>query len=198
MKHTAQFAILAAVLFAGTAAFAADTDKGKGTGKQTVMRDGTVVEDAYILDKKPNGITLAYKDGCMFIRFSDMPLEYQKAFGYDPIKSARYEKKLDEQKKAYEKEEEKLKAAAKSARPRRTSTTRTAGSASSSRRSAGSNFSSKRRRNASKRPKRPSVRTANPWAFPPSGTSRSPSSPPGVTAAGSGAAPITPPSGTSS
>ena len=106
MKHIA-FAILAAILFAGTAALAADT---KGTGKQTVMRDGTVVENAYILDKKPNGITLAYKMGCMFIRFSDMPLDIQQKFGYDPIKSARYEKKLDEQKKANKKAEEEQKA----------------------------------------------------------------------------------------
>ena len=110
MNHTARFAILAAVLFAGTAAFAADTDKGKGTGKQTVMRDGTVVENAYILDKKPNGITLAHKNGCMFIRFSDMPLEFQKVFHYDPIKSARYEKKQAEQKKILEKEQAEEKA----------------------------------------------------------------------------------------
>lgn len=112
MKHIA-FAILAAILFAGTAALAADTDKGnaKGTGKQTVtLRDGTVLGDAYILDKKPNGITLAHKNGCMFIRFSDMPLEFQKVFHYDPIKSARYERKQAEQKKILEKEQDEEKA----------------------------------------------------------------------------------------
>ena len=112
MKHTA-FAILAAILFAGTAVFAADTDKGKdkGTGKQTVtLRDGTVLEDAYILDKKPNGITLAHKNGCKFIMFSDMPLGIQKKFHYDPIKSARYERKQAEQKKILEKEQAEEKA----------------------------------------------------------------------------------------
>ena len=108
MNNTARFAILAAVLFASTAMFAADSDKkDNGTKKQTVtLRDGRVLEDAYILDKKPNGITLAYKDGCMFIRFSEMPLEIQQKFGYDPFKSARYEKKVDEQKKANKKAEE--------------------------------------------------------------------------------------------
>ena len=113
MIRTSCFAILAAVLFAGAAAFAADEDKGNGEEKQAVMlRSGKVLQDAYILDKKPNGITLAYKDGCMFVPFSDMPLEYQKAFGYDPIKSARYEKRLNEQKKAREKEEAEQKAKA--------------------------------------------------------------------------------------
>ena len=102
MKLTTFAMMAAAALFAG-AAFAADS--GDGETKHTVtLRSGKVLQDAYILDKKPNGITLAYKDGCMFIPFSDMPLEYQQKFGYDPIKSARYEKKLAEQKKALEKE----------------------------------------------------------------------------------------------
>ena len=112
MKHTGRFTIMAALLlFASTAVFAAEPDKSTKT--QTVtLRSGKVLEDAYILDKKPNGIMLAYKDGCMFVKFSDMPLEYQKAFGYDPIKSARYEKKQDEQKKARAREEDEQKAKA--------------------------------------------------------------------------------------
>jgi len=111
MNNSARFAILTAVLFAGTAIFAADSDKDKGPKTQTVtLRDGRVLEDAFILDKKPNGITLAHKEGCMFIRFSDMPYEYQKKFGYDAIKSARYEKKIEDQKKANKKAEEERKA----------------------------------------------------------------------------------------
>ena len=111
MKHTTRFAILTAVLLAGAAVYAADenTDKEKHT---VTLKDGNVLEDAYILDKKPNGITLAYKDGCKFIKFSDMPLKYQQAFGYDPIKSARYEKKLNDQKKILAQEEAEQKARA--------------------------------------------------------------------------------------
>ena len=108
MNHTARFAILAAVLLAGSAMFAADTakDAAKGSKKPTItLRDGRVLEDAYVLDKKPNGITIAHKNGCMFIRFSDMPVEFQQKFKYDPIKSARYERKEDEHKKVLEKEQ---------------------------------------------------------------------------------------------
>ena len=105
MMKTIRFAIIAAALLVGVASFAADSNKD--SAKHTVtLKSGKVLEDAYILDKKPNGITVAHKDGAMFIPFSDMPLEYQQKFGYDPIKSARYEKKLYEQKKAAEKEEE--------------------------------------------------------------------------------------------
>ena len=69
MNHTTRFAILTAVLLAGAAVYAADENSDKE--KHTVtLRDGKVLEDAYILDKKPNGITLAYKDGCKFIKFS--------------------------------------------------------------------------------------------------------------------------------
>ena len=111
MKSITRFAILAAVLFAGATVYAADADNDKETHTVT-LKDGRVLEDAYILDKKPNGITLAYKDGCKFIKFSDMPLKYQQAFGYDPIKSARYEKKLHDQKKILAKEEAEQKAKA--------------------------------------------------------------------------------------
>jgi len=112
MKLTTRLAIPAVVLFAGFAALAADANQN-GVKTQTVtLRNGKTLEDAYILDKKPNGITLAYRDGCMFIKFSDMPLEYQQKFGYDPIKSARYEKKLDDQKRLRAREEAEQKARA--------------------------------------------------------------------------------------
>ena len=105
MNRTFSAIMIAGAIFAlGTAAYAADDSK---PATHTVtLRSGKVLQDAYILDKKPNGITIAYKDGAMFIPFSDMPLEYQQKFGYDAIKSARYEKKLHEQKKLAEKEEE--------------------------------------------------------------------------------------------
>ena len=108
MNRTFSAFLIAGMVFAlGTAAYAAD---GSEPATHTVtLRSGKVLQDAYILDKKPNGITVAYKDGAMFIPFSDMPLEYQQKFGYDPIKSARYEKKILEQKKAAEKEEEERK-----------------------------------------------------------------------------------------
>ena len=112
MKLTTRLAIPAVVLFAGFAALAADANQN-GVKTQTVtLRSGKTLEDAYILDKKPNGITLAYRDGCMFIKFSDMPLEYQQKFGYDPIKSARYEKMLDDQKRLRAREEAEQKARA--------------------------------------------------------------------------------------
>ena len=102
MKRTFSAILIAGAVFAlGTAAYAADD--GKPATHTVTLRSGKVLQDAYILDKKPNGITVAYKDGAMFIPFSDMPLDYQQKFGYDPIKSARYEKKLYEQKKIAEK-----------------------------------------------------------------------------------------------
>ena len=110
MMHMTRSAILAALLLVGTAVFAAEAEKSGGGTQTVTLRSGIVLDDAYIIDKKPNGITLAYKDGCMFVKFSDMPLEYQKKFGYDAIKSARYEKKLNDQKKLSAKEEAERKA----------------------------------------------------------------------------------------
>ena len=107
-KHTAHFAVLAVLLFAGTAVFAADTDKL--VKHDVTLKSGKVLKDAYILDKKPNGITFGYKDGATFVRYTDMPEKYQKYFNYDPEAAASYEKKIENQKKANQKAMEKQKA----------------------------------------------------------------------------------------
>ena len=107
MNHTAYFAVLAALLFAGTAVLAADSDKVE---KHTVtMKSGKVLEDAYILDKRPNGVTVGYKDGCIFIRYADMPENIQKSLGYDKAESDKYEKKLEDQQKTKQKAAEQQK-----------------------------------------------------------------------------------------
>ena len=108
MNRTAHFAVLAALLFAGAAVFAADA--GKAEKHDLTLKSGKVLQDAYVLDRKPNGITFGYKDGCAFVRFTDLPTEVQKYFDYDPDEAARYEKKLEDQKKANQKAAEKQKA----------------------------------------------------------------------------------------
>ena len=104
MKLSGFAFLTAAALFASAGAFAADSDSGQNKSNVT-LRSGKVLEDAYVLDKRPNGITVAYKDGCMFVYFSDMPREFQQMFGYDAIKSARYENKAKAQKRLIEMEE---------------------------------------------------------------------------------------------
>ena len=64
-NHTVHFAVLAALLFAGTAVSAADSDKVEK--HDVTLKSGKVLKDAYILDRKPNGITFGYKDGCSFV-----------------------------------------------------------------------------------------------------------------------------------
>lgn len=107
---TARFAgLTAALMLVGVAVFAADP--ADESGKHTItLKDGKVLKDAYILDKKPNGIVLANKDDCFFVHFSNMPLEYQQKFGYVATKSARYENKQAERRKVIEIEESERKA----------------------------------------------------------------------------------------
>ena len=103
MNHTAHFAILAALLFAGSAVLAADSSKDKEEKRTITLKSGKVLQDAYILDKKPNGVTFGYKDGAAFVRYSDMPTAAQKYFNYDEEEAASYEKKIDSQKAANKK-----------------------------------------------------------------------------------------------
>ena len=110
MNHTAHFAVLVALLFAGTAVFAADTAKDNVAKHTVTLKSGKVLEDAVVLDKKPNGVTLGYKDGAAFVPYTDMPTKAQEYFGYDPDEAAKYEKKIEDQKKANQKAAEKQKA----------------------------------------------------------------------------------------
>lgn len=110
MNHTVHFAVLAALLFAGSAVFAADSNKTNTVKRTVTLKSGKVLEDAVVLDKKPNGVTLGYKDGAAFVRYSDMPAKAQEYFGYDPEEAARYEKKIEDQKEANRKATAKQKA----------------------------------------------------------------------------------------
>ena len=110
MNRTARFAVLTALLFAGSAVFAADSDKDKVEKHTVTLKSGKVLQDAVLLDKKPNGITLGYKEGATFVPFADMPTDAQKYFNYDPDEAAKYEKKIESQKKANQKAAEKQKA----------------------------------------------------------------------------------------
>ena len=110
MKHTVHFAVLTVLLFAGTAVFAADSSKDKVEKHTVTLKSGKVLEDAVVLEKKPNGVTLGHKDGATFVRYADMPEKAQKYFNYDPEEAANYEKKIENQKKANQKAMEKQKA----------------------------------------------------------------------------------------
>ena len=110
MKHTTRFAVLAALLFAGTAVFAADSEKDKLEKHDITLKSGKVLHEAVVLDKKPNGVTFGHKDGATFVRYTDMPEKAQKHFNYDPDKAQSYEKKIEDQKKANKKAADKQKA----------------------------------------------------------------------------------------
>ena len=97
-------------MFAGTAVFAADSSKDKVEKHTVTLKSGKVLEDAVVLDKKPNGVTLGHKDGATFVPYTDMPEKAQKYFNYDPEAAASYEKKIEDQKKANQKAAEKQKA----------------------------------------------------------------------------------------
>ena len=74
------------------------------------LQSGKVLEDAYVLDKRPNGVTVGYKDGCIFVRYADMPENIQKKFGYNKEEADKYEKKIEDQKKANQKAAQEQKA----------------------------------------------------------------------------------------
>lgn len=69
------------------------------SAKKVTLPNGKVLIDPYVISKRPDGLEVGHKTGIMFIKFSNMPVKYQKKYGYNPKKAASYEKKQAERKR---------------------------------------------------------------------------------------------------
>ena len=72
--------------------------------KKVTLPNGKVLIDPYVISKRPDGLEVGHKTGIMFIKFSNMPVKYQKKYGYSPKKAAAYEKKRAKRKQQIAKE----------------------------------------------------------------------------------------------
>lgn len=57
------------------------------------MPSGRVLHDAYIMERKPNGVTVGHSTGVMFVKYNQMTPEMRKQLGYDEKACAEYETK---------------------------------------------------------------------------------------------------------
>lgn len=69
------------------------------------LKDGRVLESPYVLDVKPNGLTIGYKTGCMFANFKNLPESVQKQYNYDPAAAEKYEQERAAAEKEYKHKE---------------------------------------------------------------------------------------------
>ena len=74
------------------------------------LPNGRVLKNAYVMEKKPNGVVVGHSTGVMFVKYSKMPDELKKKLGYNAKKCAAYEKKARKYKKAQRKRKAKEKA----------------------------------------------------------------------------------------
>lgn len=63
-----------------------------GHAKIYTLPNGKVLEDPYVIGQRPDGLDVGHKYGAMFVKFTDLPVEIQKKYNYDPEKAAEYEK----------------------------------------------------------------------------------------------------------
>ncbi len=76
-----------------------------GFAKQDyTMESGRVLKNAYIMERKPDGIVVAHDCGVMFVKYSKMSEKMRKEFGYDAEKCAKYEAQKRKRKKARRKQ----------------------------------------------------------------------------------------------
>jgi len=57
------------------------------------MPSGRVLRDAYIMERKPDGVVVAHSTGVMFVKYSQMAPEMRKQLGYDEKACAKDEDK---------------------------------------------------------------------------------------------------------
>jgi DNA repair exonuclease SbcCD ATPase subunit len=60
-------------------------------GEDYTMASGRVLKNAYVMERKPNGVTVGHATGVMFVKYDQMSPELRKQLGYDEKKCAAYE-----------------------------------------------------------------------------------------------------------
>ena len=68
-------------------------------GEDYTLPGGRVLENAYVIETKPNGVVVGHNTGVMFVKYKKMPEALRKELGYDPVKCAKYEEKRRKRKK---------------------------------------------------------------------------------------------------
>ncbi|MDD5599217.1 MAG: hypothetical protein PHV82_14820, partial [Victivallaceae bacterium] len=61
---------------------------------EITLPDGRVLEKPYIISRTPAGLNVGYKDGVIFVPFSEMSEEKQKLYKYDPKEAEKYNQRL--------------------------------------------------------------------------------------------------------
>ena len=69
-------------------------------GVDYTLPSGRVLENAYIVERKPNGVVVGHSTGVMFVKFSKVSEKLRKELGYDPVKHAKYKERRRKKKKA--------------------------------------------------------------------------------------------------
>jgi len=69
-------------------------------GENYTFPSGRVIKNAYIIEKKPNGVVVGHSTGVMFVKYKKLPEDLRKKLGYDEAKYNKYNEKKRKKKKA--------------------------------------------------------------------------------------------------
>ena len=74
------------------------------------LPDKRVLENAYVMSERPDGLEIGHKNGVMFVSFTDLPESVQKKYHYNPDAAAKYAAQVAEAKEKRRMDQEKQKA----------------------------------------------------------------------------------------
>ncbi|HBC88598.1 MAG TPA: hypothetical protein DCZ94_16750 [Lentisphaeria bacterium] len=55
------------------------------------LPDGRVLENAFVMSERPDGLEIGHKNGVIFVNFTDLPKDIQKKYNYSLEKAAQYQ-----------------------------------------------------------------------------------------------------------
>ena len=71
-----------------------------GLDKQLKLPDGRILDNPMVIEKEPDGLTIAHDKGLSFVKFSNLPEDVCKEYNYHPEKAAAYEQRKQQAKAA--------------------------------------------------------------------------------------------------
>ncbi|MDD5597219.1 MAG: hypothetical protein PHV82_04705 [Victivallaceae bacterium] len=74
-------------------------------GEDYTMPSGRVLKNAYVMERKPNGVVVGHETGVMFVKYDQLPEKLSRQLGYDPEKCAGYEQAQRQAKNARQKQQ---------------------------------------------------------------------------------------------
>lgn len=88
------------IIACSIASIAVGISASAGLDNQLKLSDGRILDNPMVIEKEPDGLTIAHDKGLSFVNFNKLPEDIRKEYNYNPEKAAAYEQRRQQTKAA--------------------------------------------------------------------------------------------------